>query len=143
MAGQSLPFALFGGIPGDRAAIRAMIISGAVAGLAGSIEVLGVHRRIMQAFSVGLGFDGLSVAILGQSHPVGVVIVAILFAGVRLGAQLGLQLQSGIPRELGGTIIGLMILFVSMPKLYQGMIDNIRKLLVRVRKNEPAVKEGA
>ena len=143
MAGQSLPFALFGGVPADKAAIRAMVISGAIAGLAGSIEVLGVHRRIMQAFSVGLGFDGLSVAILGQSHPVGAVIVAILFAGVRLGAQLGLQIQSGIPRELGGTIIGLMILFVSMPKLYQGLIASARKLWVRVGKSEPAAKEGA
>jgi simple sugar transport system permease protein len=49
MAGQSKLFALFGGIPSDRAAIRAMLVSGALAGLAGSIEILGVHRRIMQA----------------------------------------------------------------------------------------------
>jgi simple sugar transport system permease protein len=132
MAGQSKSFALFGGIASDRAAIRAMLLSGAVAGLAGSIEVLGVHRRIMQAFSVGLGFDGLSVAILGQTHPVGVVIVGILFAGVRLGAQLGLQLQADIPRELGGTIIGLMILFVAARKFYENNIDRIRGLINRL-----------
>lgn len=133
MAGQSLRFALFGGIPSDRAAIRAMLLSGAVSGLAGAIEVLGVHHRILQGFSVGLGFDGLSVAILGQSHPVGVVIVAILFAGVRLGAQLGLQIQEGIPRELGGSIIALMILFVAARKLYQDNIDAIRRFIDRVR----------
>jgi general nucleoside transport system permease protein len=131
MAGQSKPFALYGGIPSDRAAIRAMIISGAISGLAGAIEVLGVHRRIMTGFSVGLGFDGLTAAILGQSHPLGVVIVSILFAGLKLGAQLGLQLQAGIPRELGGVIIGFIVLFVAARKFYEGNITRARKLFVR------------
>lgn len=135
MAGQSKRFALFGGVPSDRAAIRAMLLSGAVAGLAGAIEVMGVHRRIMQGFSVGLGFDGLSVAILGQVHPVGVVIVGILFAGLRLGAQIGLQLQVGIPRELGGTIIALMILFVAARKFYEENLDHGRTLFGMVRRS--------
>jgi len=131
MAGQSRRFALFGGIPSDKAAIRAMIISGALAGLAGATEVLGVHRRIMSGFSTGLGFDGLTAAILGQTHPVGVVIVTILFAGLKLGAQLGLQTQVKIPRELGGTIIGFIILFVAARKFYENNIEAIRKFLAR------------
>lgn len=126
MAGQSKRFALFGGIRSDRAAVRAMLISGALAGLAGAIEVMGVHRRIMTGFSVGLGWDGLTSAILGQVHPFGVFIVAILFSGLKLGAQLGLQLNLGIPRELGGTIIGFMILFVAAGKLYEESIARIR-----------------
>lgn len=131
MAGQSRRFALFGGIPSDKAAIRAMIISGALAGLAGATEVLGVHRRIMSGFSTGLGFDGLTAAILGQTHPVGVVIVTILFAGLKLGAQLGLQTQVKIPRELGGTIIGFIILFVAARKFYENNIEAIRKYFAR------------
>lgn len=119
MAGQSRKFALFGGISSDNSAVRAMLISGALAGLAGAIEVMGVHRRIMTGFSVGLGFDGLTAAILGQIHPIGVFIVAILFSGLKLGAQIGLQLQLGIPRELGGTIIGFIVLFVAAGKLYE------------------------
>ncbi len=138
MAGQSKRFALFGGIPSDKAAIRAMIISGAIAGLAGAIEVMGVHHRIMQSFSVGLGFDGLSVAIMGQVHPLGVVIVAILFAGLRLGAQIGLQLQVGIPRELGGTIIALMILFVAAHKFYDEIIGMFRRPAVESVPGEEA-----
>jgi ABC-type uncharacterized transport system permease subunit len=51
-----------------------------------------------------------------------VFIVAILFAGMELGAQLGLQLKLGIPRELGGTIIGFIILFVAAKKFYEGNI---------------------
>jgi simple sugar transport system permease protein len=131
MAGQSRRFALFGGIRSDRAAIRAMLISGALAGLAGSIEVMGVHRRIMTAFSVGLGFDGLTAAILGQIHPFGVFIVAILFSGLKLGAQIGLQLDLNIPRELGGTIIGFIILFVAAGKLYEERIARVREWSAR------------
>ena len=131
MAGQSKKFALFGGIRSDRAAVRAMLISGALAGLAGAIEVMGVHRRIMTAFSVGLGFDGLTSAILGQVHPFGVFIVAILFSGLKLGAQIGLQLSLNIPRELGGTIIGFIILFVAAGKLYEERIAWVREWWAR------------
>jgi general nucleoside transport system permease protein len=131
MAGQSKKFALFGGIRSDNAAIRAMLISGALAGLAGAIEVMGVHRRIMTSFSVGLGWDGLTSAILGQTHPIGVFIVAILFSGLKLGAQLGLQLNLGIPRELGGTIIGFIILFVAAGRLYGESITRVRDWFTR------------
>lgn len=126
MAGQSQRFALYGGIRSDKSAIRAMLISGALAGLAGAVEVMGVHHRIMTGFSTGLGFDGLTSAILGQVHPIGVFIVAILFSGLKLGAQLGLQLQLDIPRELGGTIIGFIILFVAAGRLYQESITRVR-----------------
>jgi general nucleoside transport system permease protein len=126
MAGQSKKFALFGGIPSNEAAIRAMVISGALAGLAGAVEVLGVQRRIMTGYSTGLGFDGLTAAILGQTHPIGVTVVAILFSGLKLGAQLGLQIKADIPRELGGTIIGFIILFVAARKIYENNIDRVR-----------------
>ena len=140
MAGQSSLFALFGGIRNDRAAIRGMFISGALAGLAGAIEVIGVHYRINQDFAPGLGFTGLSVAILGQVHPFGVFLVAILFAGVGLGAQLGLQINLGIPRELGGTVIALMILFVAAEKFYVGGIAGLRERWARFRGQKTAVE---
>lgn len=142
MAGQAPLFAKFGGIPNEKIAIRSMIFSGALAGLAGSIEVLGVHHRIITGFSVGLGFDGLSVAILGQTHPLGVFIVAILIAGIRLGAQLGLQIQLGIPRELGGTIIALVILFVAAEKFFQNNINAVRNLIGKLRTKKPASSLG-
>jgi simple sugar transport system permease protein len=142
MSGNAPRFAKYGGIKNEKAALRGMIISGALAGLAGAIEVLGVNRRIMTGYSVGLGFDGLSVAILGQTHPLGVVIVAILFAGVRLGAQLGLQIQLRIPRELGGVIIAFIILFVATDKLFLNVITWIRAKLAKQPKNQP-VEEGS
>jgi simple sugar transport system permease protein len=129
MAGQAPLFARYGGIYSGRAAIRGMVLSGALSGMAGAIEILGVHRRLLQGFSTGLGFDGLMVAILGLVHPVGVVLVAIFFAGVRLGAQIGLQTAVHIPRELGGGIISLMILFVAASSFYRGWIGRVRAWL--------------
>ena len=142
MAGQSLKFAFYGGIPSASAAIRAMVISGTLAGLAGAVEVLGVQHRIMTGFSTGLGVDGLTAAILGQTHPIGVLIVAILFAGIRLGAQIGLQIQVHIPQEMGGTILGFIILFVAARKFYENNIEAVRKLFKR-RKEIKAKGEGA
>lgn len=129
MSGQSSLFARYGGIKNGRAALRGMIISGGLAGMAGAIEVMGVHHRIMQGFSTGLGFDGVMVAILGQTHPLGVAIVAILFAGVRLGAKIGLQTTLQIPRELGGVIIALIILFVAAENFYKGGINRVQNWL--------------
>ena len=141
MSGNAPLFAKYGGIKNEKAALRGMIISGALAGLAGAIEVMGVNHRIMTGYSTGLGFDGVSVAILGQTHPIGVVIVAILFAGVRLGAQLGLQIQLKVPRELGGVIIAFIILFVASDNFFLGGINWARDKIAKI-KGKKAIKEG-
>ena len=133
MAGQAPGFARYGGIRGGRAAIRGMLVSGALAGAAGAIEVLGVHHQVLQGFSVGLGFDGVLVAILGQVHPVGVLLVSVLFAGIRLGAQIGLQITTNIPRELGGGILALIILFVSARSLYTDLLAWVARVTGRQR----------
>ena len=142
MSGNAPWFAKFGGIKNEKAALRAMVISGALAGLAGAIEVMGVNRRIITGYSVGLGFDGLSVAILGQTHPVGVVIVAILIAGIRLGAQLGLQIQMRLARELGGVIIAFIILFVATEKLFVNGLNWFERLIEKTKGKKP-IEEGS
>lgn len=125
MAGEASFFARFGGIPSDQAAIRGMLISGALAGLAGVLMTLGVHYRMLDGFDGGVGFDGVTAAILGAVNPIGTFIVAIFFAGVRQGAQVGLQFAFSIPRELGGGIIALMILFVAADKLFRDRLDDL------------------
>lgn len=141
MAGQASFFARFGGVPSDWAAIRGMLISGALAGLAGAVWALGAHYRMLDGFSGGIGFDGLTAAILGQVHPVGTLVVAIFFAGVRQGAQVGLQFAVKIPRELGGGIIALMILFVSADKFFRDLIGTVTRWWKRLR-GESAQVEG-
>lgn len=110
--GTSL-FARFGGIPTGRAVLRAMLISGALSGLAGAIAILGVERRVVDGFATGgTGFDGVLVAILAKESIVGILLVAPFFAGLNLGAT---NLQFGdLPRQLGGIIISFIILFNAM-----------------------------
>ncbi|MEM7029454.1 MAG: ABC transporter permease [Chloroflexota bacterium] len=117
MAGQTTQFSHYAGLSPHAAIIRAMGLSGALAGLAGSLEVLGVHYRFVSSFSSIDQFDGITVSLLGQLHPFGIVLSAFLLGGLRLGALNGLQLQTSVPRELGNAILALIMIFVVMPHL--------------------------
>lgn len=125
-------FARFGGIPNERAAIRAMLISGALSGLAGAIQILGVERRLVDGFAgSGLGFDGVLVAILARESIPGILVVAMFFAGLEQGA---INLQFGnLPRQLGGIIISFIILFGAMEDFFRAQIARLQGLL-RFRK---------
>lgn len=136
MVGENRRFADYGGIKSGNVIIRSLVISGAIAGLAGCMEVLGNYHRIMTGFSSGLGFDGLSVAMLGMSNPIGVVIVSFLLAGIRQGAQLGLQLSLQIPRELGGVLIAMVIFFVAIGNVYRPVVEEAVRSISRGRKDD-------
>ena len=136
MVGENRRFADYGGIKSGNVIIRSLVISGAIAGFAGCMEVLGNYHRIMTGFSSGLGFDGLSVAMLGMSNPIGVVIVSFLLAGIRQGAQLGLQLSLQIPRELGGVLIAMVIFFVAIGNVYRPVVEKAVRSISRGRKDD-------
>lgn len=128
-SGRAPRYAEYLGIDTNRIILRSMFMSGALAGTAGVIEVLGVTYKVSQAPSQSLGFDGLGVAVLGLLHPLGVVIVALIFSGVRLGAQVGLQVELQIPRELGGIVIALTMMFVAIG---QSVEDSASRLVDRI-----------
>lgn len=106
-------FARYSGIASGRAVLRAMLISGALSGLAGAIDVLGVERRVVDGFALrGTGFDGVLIAILARESLLGILFFAPFIAGLDLGA---VNLQFGnLPRQLGGIIIAFIILFNAM-----------------------------
>ncbi|MGE5642649.1 MAG: ABC transporter permease [Byssovorax cruenta] len=106
-------FALYGGMPIHSPVLLTMALSGALAGLAGGVEVLGVQYHFISNFSAVNDFDGLIIAFAGHLHPAGVVFFALLLGGLRLGSLVGLQMLSGIPRELGGALIAFILIFVA------------------------------
>lgn len=112
-SGTAARFALYGGMPIHRPALLTMILSGALAGLAGGVEVLGVHYHFVSTFSAVNDFDGLIIAFAGNLHPAGVLLFALLLGGLRTGSIVGLQIQSGVPRELGGALIAFILIFVA------------------------------
>lgn len=92
----------------------AMTISGGLAGLAGATQVLGIDHWVGQGFSAGYGFDSIAIALLGQSHPLGVVLAAFLWGTLRSGAT-SMQSLAGVPTEIISIIQGLVIVFVAAP----------------------------
>jgi len=102
----------YAGIGVGRTIVLTMGLSGALAGLAGAIEVVGVNYYHTPGFSVGYGFDSIAVALLGKSHPLGVVPAAILFGGLRAGATR-MQFVSQIPIDVISIVQALVLMFVA------------------------------
>ena len=108
--------ARYAGMSITRNLILAMCLSGALAGLAGANEVLGVNHNLAFAFSSGYGFDSIALALLGKSHPLGVVLAALLFGTLRSGATR-MQNVARIPIDIISVIQALIIAFIAAPAI--------------------------
>ena len=102
-------------------------LAGGLAGLAGSAQVLGVDHWVGQGFSAGYGFDAIALALLGKSHPFGVVLSALLFGFLRSGATR-MQSMAGIPIDIISIIQGMVIIFIAAPEIIRWLyrIKNIK-----------------
>ena len=96
--------------------VAVMAISGGLAGLAGANQVLGVLGRASPGFSGGVGFNSIAVALLGRSHPVGVLLAGILFGALDAGGRQ-MQVTAGVRIDLIAIIQSLIIVFVAAPLL--------------------------
>ena len=101
------------GIGVSRTIVLAMILSGGLAGLAGAVEVLGVHHKFYDQFSPGYGFDSIAVALLGGNTALGTALSALLFGALRNGA-VNMQLATDTPREIVTLIQAIVIIFAGM-----------------------------
>jgi ABC-type uncharacterized transport system permease subunit len=108
------------GIGVGRVIVVAMSLSGGLAGLAGANIILGVQYSVTPGFSSGLGFDGITVALLGRGNPVGVVAAALLFGGLRAGA-VQMQAATSTPVDIVQVIEALVIMFVAAPALIRAI----------------------
>ena len=108
------------GIGVGRVMVIAMSLAGGLAGLAGANVILGVQYSVAPGFSSGLGFDGITVALLGRGNPAGVVAAALLFGGLRAGA-VQMQAATSTPVDLVQVIEALVILFVAAPALIRAI----------------------
>jgi simple sugar transport system permease protein len=114
MAGFNPAFARFGGITVPRVIMGAMGISGALAGIAGAVQVLGFQYQYSTSFlSPQWGFTGVTVALLARLEPVGVVVAAFLYALLEEGAQL-IENNTNVDHNIITVIQGLIILLVTV-----------------------------
>jgi general nucleoside transport system permease protein len=112
--------AKYAGMNISRTIILAMVTSGALAGLAGTSEMLGTSGKLTPGFSPGYGFDAIAIALLGGSRPSGVVVAAILFGALRAGST-PMQAATGTPVDLVVVIQALIIMFVAAPALVRAI----------------------
>ncbi|MFQ5612019.1 MAG: ABC transporter permease [Anaerolineae bacterium] len=108
--------ARYGGIKVTRIFVLTMFISGGLAGMTGVNEVLGVNRYLAGGFSAGYGFDAIALALLGKSHPLGVVLASLLFGTLRNGATR-MQSIAQIPIDIISIVQALIIVFIAAPAL--------------------------
>jgi general nucleoside transport system permease protein len=111
--GQNPIAARYGGISVERTILMVMGLSGGLAGLAGSGEVLGLKYRLFEEFSPGYGFDAIAIAFLSRGNLGGAVLTSIFFAMLRSGANV-MQRSAGVPVTVVYAIQGLTVLFIAI-----------------------------
>ncbi|TVR92932.1 MAG: ABC transporter permease [Spirochaetaceae bacterium] len=109
--GKNYDAAVYGGIRVKRYLVLSMVLAGGLAGLAGTIEVVGVHYRLLDGVSAGYGFSGIVAALFGQLHPLGTIPSAFFFGALLFGAER-LQRSVGVPSAMVHVIQGLVVVFV-------------------------------
>jgi simple sugar transport system permease protein len=100
--------------------VLTMTLSGALAGMAGTVQILAVDHQLVRSFSTGYGFDSIALALLGNSHPLGVVLSSLLFGFMRGGAAR-MQSVAGTPVEIIRIIQGMVIIFIAAPPIIRSI----------------------
>jgi len=114
--GSNSSAAKYAGINVSRNIVLAMALSGMLAGLAGAVQVAGVNYRSTLGFNVGYGFDSIAIALLGRNTPLGVVLSALLFGGLRNGATV-MQFRTQISADIISVIQALILIFVAAEQI--------------------------
>jgi simple sugar transport system permease protein len=112
LIGLNPRFAHYGGVNVAGNVLAVMALSGAIGGLAGAEQVLGVYGAFYDNFSPGYGFDGIAVAMLANSNPIGVTVAAFLFGALNSGGSV-LQMEMGVSKYLIQVLQFLIVLILA------------------------------
>ncbi len=126
--GQNAQAARYAGIRVGRTMALSMAIAGGLAGLAGAVETLGLNYKFAPEFTGSVGFEGITIALLGQTHPFGVVLSSFLMGGLYGGAAK-MQFDSGVDKQIIQIVQALVLAFVAAPEIIRS--------LYRLRKSAP------
>lgn len=126
------------GIDVARITVGTLMLAGLLAGLAGASQVLGTNSAVTGDIDAGIGFDAITVALLGRSRPGGVVGAGLLFGALRAG---GLYMQSAtpVPVDLVTVLEALIVIFIAAPTL---VVSLFRLRAARADSAVPALTEG-
>jgi len=139
-AGASSRAAKYGGISVTWYLVIAMVISGAFAGMAGAIEIAGVHRRAIEGITGGYGFSGIVVALFGGLHPAGIIPASFFFGLLIVGADMT-QRMVGVPANMVNVLQGIIILVIVATKMILADPYLMEKVWRKVQKRSNKTKE--
>jgi simple sugar transport system permease protein len=131
--GANASAARYAGIRPSFIIVLTMSIAGGLAGMGGSVEILGVTKNYPAEYLVNFGFDGIAVALLGRAHPLGVIGAALLFGIMRAGAG-SMQRAAEIPVDIISIVQGVILLFVAAQVVIERLLPAARSR----RRGEPA-----
>ncbi len=123
-AGANPDAARYGGMKTRRLVVLTMTLAGFMSGLAGATTLLGVVHEMTPGYDTTIGFDAITVALLGRSNPIGVGLASLLLGAMRAGAQ-SMQIQAGVPSELVDALQAIILLFL--------VVNVLRRLMARRR----------
>jgi general nucleoside transport system permease protein len=131
----------YGGVRVGSVWAKAMIVSGALAGLGGVNYVLGYKHYYEEGFGTGSGFLGIAVALVGRNHPVGVIIAALLFATLSQG---GLAVNALVPKQMVDVLTAVVIIAVatSVPEVRRALASARRDRRSGNREPDSTSREG-
>ncbi len=116
-AGMNPAFSEYAGIDPKKMILRGMMLSGAIGGIAGCIEVLGVHGYFLNNFASGLGSNGMLASLIVKNNMVMVPFMAVFLAILKAGA-MGMQQSTGVPKSIVDTITSVFIMVATMETLF-------------------------
>ena len=138
--GQNFKAARYAGMRVNWTIVLSMMIAGGLAGLAGTIETLGVNHKFAPEFTGSVGFAGITVALLGQTHPLGVLLASWMFGTLDAGGSR-MQFESGVSADIIQVIQALVLAFVAAPLLIRTLF-RLRRLRAPLE-DAPSVSWGA
>jgi simple sugar transport system permease protein len=100
--------------------IATLSVCGLLAGLAGAGEILGISGYMPAGYSTNVGFDAITVALLGRANPVGILLSALLLGAMRAGSNL-MQIQAGVPVQMIDVLQGVMLFFLAAEVLVRAI----------------------
>jgi simple sugar transport system permease protein len=118
--GRNMEASRYAGMYPRRTIVLSMALAGGLAGLAGAIETLGLNHKFAPEFGGSVGFEGITVALLGQTHPLGVVLAAFLLGSLEGGASR-MQFESGVAADIIDVIQALVLIFVAAPLIIRSL----------------------
>lgn len=136
LVGSNATYARYSGMNSKTTIIKVMLISGAISGIIGVIEVSAIQHRLLQSFNPGFGFDGVVVSLLANNNPIGVIFTGFFFGALKNGG-INMQRITDVPSAVTDIVMAIIILVIAAKIAFPKVKQFISKL--QPKKN---LKEG-